>query len=282
MDIGNKVIKINRYFPATKQIPMTPSRWIMPAIALLLFTAGCKDRPAASVVKDKTVAHTLNAPELSVTGTWSGMFRSDIVVRALDKASGDSISVFPNKITLFIDQLQDGKIFGYSVCAGIDRPFTGVYTQEGDNIKATLKEPGDNKNDGVFNLVISKNPLSLTGNWTPFSPAQNSRHYVLTRKNFVYDPTAGQYPQCSMKFLVTDDVNNLYKDELRAMRNEIYARHGYSFKRREMRELFDNQDWYMPISTDVRKKLTTLEIKNEKLIKQFEKYAEDSYDDFGR
>ncbi len=85
-----------------------------------------------------------------------------------------------------------------------------------------------------------------------------------------------------MKLLVSEDVNNLYKDELRAMRNEIYARHGYSFKRREMRDMFDKKDWYMPISTDVRKKLTALEIKNEKLIKQFEKYAEDNYDDFGR
>jgi hypothetical protein len=49
-----------------------------------------------------------------------------------------------------------------------------------------------------------------------------------------------------------------------------------------VREWFDGQDWYMPISTDVRKKLTAIEIKNEKLIKQFEKYADESYDDFGR
>ena len=265
---------------------MTPSRWMMPAIALLLFTAGCKDHSAASVVEDKiedkTVAQNPGAPELSFTGTWYGMFRSNEVVRMLDKATGDSILLFPNKITLFIDQMQDGKISGYSVCAGNDRPFTGVYTEEGDKIKAILKEPGDNKNDGVFDLVISKNPLSLTGKWMSFNPAQVGRHYALTRKNFVYDVTAGQYPQSSMKLLVSDDVNNLYKDELRAMRNEIYARHGYSFKRREMRELFDNQNWYMPISTDVRKKLTAIEIKNEKLIKQFEKYADENYDDFGR
>ena len=245
---------------------------MIPAIALFLFTAGCKNHSDANVLKDKAVAHTLYASETSVNGTWSGMF----------EPTGDSIQASSNKITLFIDQMEDGKIFGYSVCAGNDRPFKGVYTEDGDKIKATLNEPGDNKFDGVFDLVISKSPLSLTGKWTPVNPAQSSRHYTLTRKNFVYSPTAGRYAEGSTRLLTSDDVNNLYKDDLRYMRNAIYARHGYSFKLKEVREWFDNEDWYMPISTDVRKKLTATEIKNEKLIKQFEKYADESYDDYGR
>ena len=66
------------------------------------------------------------------------------------------------------------------------------------------------------------------------------------------------------------------------MRNEIYARHGYAFKVREVQRFFDGQPWYMPVSLDVRKSLTSVELKNEKLIKQFEKYADESYDDYGR
>lgn len=251
---------------------MTPTKWIIPAIILFSITAGCKDHSAASVVKDKTVAHTLSAPETSITGTWCGMF----------EPTGDSVEAPSNKITLFIDQMEGREIFGYSVCAGNDRPFKGVYTDEGDTITATLTEPGDNKYDGTFNVVISKNPLSFTGKWTPLNPGQPSRHYTLTRKNFVYDPTAGRFAEGSMRLLTSDDVNNLYKDDLRYMRNAIYARHGYSFKLKEVREWFDNEDWYMPISTDVRKKLTAIEMKNETLIKHFEKYAEDSYDDYGR
>jgi hypothetical protein len=38
----------------------------------------------------------------------------------------------------------------------------------------------------------------------------------------------------------------------------------------------------MPISTDVRNKLTALEKQNEKTIKHFEQYAEEASDDFGR
>ncbi|WP_375303723.1 hypothetical protein [Niastella sp. OAS944] len=46
--------------------------------------------------------------------------------------------------------------------------------------------------------------------------------------------------------------------------------------------MFDGADWYIPVSTDVRSKLSAIEVKNEKLIKNFEQYAEESYDDYGR
>lgn len=251
---------------------MTLSRWITPSIVVLFsFMAGCKDHSGSNVSKDTAASHTLSSPLTSVTGTWCGIFEPTDITQQ----SG-------NKITLFIDQMQDGQMFGYSVCAGIDRPFKGTYTEDGDKITATLKEPGDNKNDGVFDLVITKSPLSLSGTWKPLNPALVGHRYNLVRQNFAYDPTAGRYKETSTRLLTSDDVNNLLKDELRLMRNEIYARHGYSFRLKEVRELFDGQNWYMPISTDVRKRLTAIENKNEKLIKQFEKYAEDSYDDYGR
>lgn len=261
---------------------MTPTQRMIPVIALFLFMGSCKNHSASNVVKDKTLAHTLTAQETSITGTWCGMFEPTGDTKILDKATGDSILAPSNKITLFIDQLQDGVIYGYSVCAGNDRPFKGIYTEDEDKITARLNEPGDNKYDGVFDLVISKKPFSLTGKWTPFNTTQVGRQYTLIRRNFVYHAAAGSFDQASLRLLTSDDVNNLIKDELRQMRNEIYARHGYSFKLKEMRELFDHQEWYMPISTDVRKKLTAVEIKNEQLIKQFEKYAVESYDDFGR
>jgi len=45
----------------------------------------------------------------------------------------------------------------------------------------------------------------------------------LTQKNFAYNTQAGKYPESSARLLTSDDVNNLLKDELRLMRNEIYA-----------------------------------------------------------
>ncbi len=66
------------------------------------------------------------------------------------------------------------------------------------------------------------------------------------------------------------------------MRNEIYARHGYSFKLADMREHFDKLDWYMPMAIDITTKLTKIEKNNAELIKRYEKYSAEYYDGFGR
>lgn len=78
------------------------------------------------------------------------------------------------------------------------------------------------------------------------------------------------------------DLEKMKKEDLRVIRNTIYARHGYSFKNRPLRYFFDNQDWYVPVSTDIRKELTDLEKENIKLLLTFEKNAAEYYDSFGR
>ena len=52
----------------------------------------------------------------------------------------------------------------------------------------------------------------------------------------------------------------MYQGDLEVMRNSIYARHGYSFRNRRMRFLFDQLvDWYMPVSVNITGELTDLE-----------------------
>ncbi|MGE6218864.1 YARHG domain-containing protein [Nubsella zeaxanthinifaciens] len=86
----------------------------------------------------------------------------------------------------------------------------------------------------------------------------------------------------SMQELKESDLKNLRKLDLQILRNTIFARHGYSFKKETYRQFFDYVDWYVPISNNVEKELTSLEKKNIKLLEKFEKYAEDNYDTFGR
>jgi hypothetical protein len=260
---------------------MTPNQWILVTATSVCCFAGCKEKPADKPPVKISTAQVLSEPVTSVTGTWTGFFKHDSL-DVVQHKDGTLAVAMPNKITLFIDNLQNGNITGHSICAGNDRPYSGIYVEDGDKIKATLKEPGSDKNDGTFDLVISKNDHTLTGKWTPFDHTNGGRHYNLVRKNFKYDPSQGLYPEASTRLLTSADVNNLVKDDLRVMRNEVYARHGYCFKLREVRQMFEGYDWYMPVSTDVRMKLTAIEQKNEKLIKQFEKYAAESYDDFGR
>ncbi len=86
----------------------------------------------------------------------------------------------------------------------------------------------------------------------------------------------------STQELTEAQLKNLYKIDLEILRNTIYARHGYIFKREYLRHLFDNTTWYVPVSENVEASLTPLEQKNIKLISRMEKYAQDHYSYFGR
>ena len=90
------------------------------------------------------------------------------------------------------------------------------------------------------------------------------------------------FPEASKRLLKEADVNNRLKDALELMRNEIFARHGYCFKKKLTREHFENKDWDIPNTADVKNDLTVIERKNITLKKKYEKYAEEYGDEFGR
>lgn len=86
----------------------------------------------------------------------------------------------------------------------------------------------------------------------------------------------------SKQKLTEKDVKNLRKLDLQILRNTIFARHGYTFKSRAVRQFFDQVDWYIPVSNNIEAELTQIEKDNIALLNRFEKYAEDNYDTFGR
>lgn len=86
----------------------------------------------------------------------------------------------------------------------------------------------------------------------------------------------------STMILKEKDLKNLKKLDLEIIRNTIFARHGYTFKKKSFRQFFDPVDWYIPIKENVSGDLTRIEQQNIVLINRFQKYAEDHYDSFGR
>ena len=86
----------------------------------------------------------------------------------------------------------------------------------------------------------------------------------------------------SSRLLTKEEVENLTSSDLLVIRNAIYARHGYSFKNRPLRVFFDQQEWYIPVHTDIRKEFTDIEKKNITLLLKYEKNAVEYYDRFGR
>lgn len=85
------------------------------------------------------------------------------------------------------------------------------------------------------------------------------------------------------KDLITKDfAENLSKADIFILRNSIYARHGYSFKNRQLRTYFESYEWYMPVFTDVKDSFTKIELANIDLLLLYEENAEEYYDRFGR
>jgi hypothetical protein len=77
------------------------------------------------------------------------------------------------------------------------------------------------------------------------------------------------FPDSDRRLLTRGEVAPLDKQQLRTARNEIYARRGRKFVIREVREYFQQFDWYDPRFGEIE--LTYVEQKNVDLIRGFEK-----------
>ena len=81
------------------------------------------------------------------------------------------------------------------------------------------------------------------------------------------------YAIVSERKLTEDDIKDLSKEELSILRNTIYAKHGYIFKKKELVDHFNSQDWYKGTTTDMNKvssEFNDSEIYNVKFIKDHE------------
>lgn len=292
------------------------------ALGVSMFT-GCSDQVASTENASKNDSTQSDQVSVQVsdqvsdqvasetTGALLGNYVGDFKASKYNKGKNPSYS---NRINVVIEQLSNGKVSGHSVVAGNSRPFSGTYTMKGEDYEVVASEPGDDKYDGKFAFTLMPKASSISGTWTANDSklAVYERTFTLEQREFKYDPSlalpedvrwtdlygAVKEPEwqrteittedvtkfnASKDKLTKEDVENMYKGDLEILRNSIYARHGYSFKNRKMRYVFDSQvPWYIPMSTDVSKELTKLEVENIELIKRYEEHAETYYDEFGR
>jgi hypothetical protein len=68
--------------------------------------------------------------------------------------------------------------------------------------------------------------------------------------------------------LTESDLQGMSKQELRILRNEIYARHGRKFKSEDLQVYFSAQSWYQPLYDEVQ--LNSIEKKNVEFIQKHE------------
>ncbi|MBR4921303.1 MAG: YARHG domain-containing protein [Prevotella sp.] len=70
--------------------------------------------------------------------------------------------------------------------------------------------------------------------------------------------------------LNTPYLMNIPREQLRLMRNEILARHGYTFRSKDLRDYFSKKWWYKPSTNNAAIKLNVIEQTNVELIKSEE------------
>ena len=69
----------------------------------------------------------------------------------------------------------------------------------------------------------------------------------------------GKYPFTSIRVMIWKELAVFTLDELDIMRNEIFARHGHTFKTAKYRDYFNAQSWYEASVNDASNRLTEIE-----------------------
>ena len=84
----------------------------------------------------------------------------------------------------------------------------------------------------------------------------------------IASPEGRVFPDSSVRLLRSPEVASLGPATLAIARNEIFARKGRRFARAEIREYFEQFDWYRPVADEVE--LTAIERQNVALLRRME------------
>lgn len=128
-------------------------------------------------------------------------------------------------------------------------------------------------------LIDWENPKNFVEKYTDEETGKTEKY--TTSKNRVASDAVFKINASKQK-LTEKDLKNLRKLDMEIIKNSVFARHGYSFKKATYRNFFEQTDWYIPVSNNVDNDLSPMEKENVALLNRFIKYAEDKYDQFGR
>ncbi|UCA58567.1 YARHG domain-containing protein [Chryseobacterium rhizoplanae] len=155
-------------------------------------------------------------------------------------------------------------------------------------VKAPVKTLKLIKKDFVYNPNFMLDPDSNLVDWNnpkdfveKYTDSDGKTESYTTSKNRVASDAVFKLNASKQK-LSEKDLKNLRKLDLEIIKNSVFARHGYSFKKETYRDFFEQTNWYIPVSNNVDNELSPMEKDNVALLNRFIKYAEDKYDSFGR
>lgn len=150
-------------------------------LSIILFSCNSKEKKDLAQNSKNTQPEEIHT---DLYGSWVGDFK----VLERDTTMPES-EMYSNKINIVIKKITASEVLGQSVVAGNSRPLKGKITTEGNIVRFVLNEPGNDKNDGVFDFEI-KNDTLLVGTWTANNAKKevHKRKFELYKKAFKYDP----------------------------------------------------------------------------------------------
>jgi hypothetical protein len=240
----------------------------------------------------------------------------------IDDYESETRHEYSNKVNLILKKVEGDSVFGQSIIKGKTYSIRGIFKKSSKGFTFNMEELEDKKKYGNYEFSFYKNKITGFWYAKTTQDDVIRSKFELTKQVFKYDPNlmledefyVDYYSSkkdtikeiideeeevyygdlyrsasdvitklnASKTVLKEEDLKNLKKLELEIIRNTIFARHGYAFKKENYRQFFDFVDWYIPVSNNVTSALTAVEKENIKLLERFEQYAEDNYDTFGR
>lgn len=120
---------------------------------------------------------------------------------------------------------------------------------------------------GVGGYFIYQNFIKKTETINYDTSVNNENSYY---DNNAIDESEYEYEYLREREMTYDDVKDKSAEELRLMRNYIFARRGYIFESEDLKEYFKRFSWYVPLYYDVTPRLSDIEKYNVNFIKEWE------------
>lgn len=120
---------------------------------------------------------------------------------------------------------------------------------------------------GVGGFFIYQNFIKKTETINYDTSLNNENSYY---DNNAIDESEYEYEYLREREMTYADVEGKSAEELRLMRNYIFARRGYIFESEDLKEYFEQFSWYVPLYYDVTPRLSDIEKYNVNFIKEWE------------
>lgn len=120
---------------------------------------------------------------------------------------------------------------------------------------------------GVGGFFIYQNFTKKTETISYDTSVNNENSYY---DNNAINESEYEYEYLREREMTYADVEGKSAEELRLMRNYIFARRGYIFESEDLKEYFEQFSWYVPLYYDVTPRLSDIEKYNVNFIKEYE------------